>query len=156
MRILLLELMTHDFLLKDCQRKDSPHLHHNVVNLKTALQKAREILSMATLTPIISSRLQTPSGSLSDVSDCASQSSDYGYSALHDAVISHDSEYLDFLLSSGCELDQRDENGFTALHVAVLQKSLLAVQRLVDAGCNLEKLTKVSIQGVLTVPRNPP
>lgn len=98
---------------------------------------------MATLTPLSLSRLQTPSGSLSDVSDCASQSSDYGYSALHDAVISHDLEYLDFLLKAGSELDQRDENGFTALHVAVLQKSLVGVQRLVGAGCILEKPTKV-------------
>ena len=112
--------------------------------MKSALQKAREILSMATLSPLSCSRLQTPTGSTSDISDSASQSSDYGYSPLHGAVISNDVEYLDFLLGSGCErLNQRDENGFTALHVATLQKSINGVHRLIKAGCDIEKSTKV-------------
>lgn len=99
---------------------------------------------MATLSPLSYSRLQTPTGSTSDISDCASQSSEYGYSALHGAVISNDVEYLGFLLGSGCErLDQRDENGFTALHVATLQKSINGAQRLIKAGCDIEKPTKV-------------
>lgn len=99
---------------------------------------------MASLSPITSCRLQTPAGSSSDISDCGSQCSDYGYSALHDAVISNDIESLDFLLDSGhCELDQRDENGFTALHLATLQKSVSSARRLIHVGCDIEKRTKV-------------
>jgi hypothetical protein len=121
-----------------------PRYLKSAANLKSALQKAREVLAMsAALTPE-GSRLKTPEGSISDISDCGSQGSEYGYSVLHEAVISHDMEYLDYLLKVGCDLEQRDENGFTALHVATLEKSVDAVDRLVNAGSNVASLTKVN------------
>lgn len=100
---------------------------------------------MSALIPI-GSRLKTKSEcSVSDLSDCGSQGSEYGYSALHEVVISRDLEYMDFLLKTGCDLEQRDENGFTALHVATLEKAVEAVDRLINAGSYVASLTKVTL-----------
>lgn len=78
---------------------------------------------------------------------CTDMTEEYGYSALHNAIITRDLKAAHKLATSaaGCDLESRDSMGFTALHLATLQgnnKDL--VEMLIQAGCNTNSRTKVS------------
>ena len=78
--------------------------------------------------------------------DVRSSKTGYGYSSLHNAVISRDIKAVQALTSTeACDLESRDSMGFTALHLATLQGSEQLVQLLVQAGSDVNSRTKVSI-----------
>lgn len=78
--------------------------------------------------------------------DVRSSKTGYGYSSLHNAVISRDIKAVQALTSTeACDLESRDSMGFTALHLATLQGSEKLVQLLVQAGSDVNSRTKVSI-----------
>lgn len=70
---------------------------------------------------------------------------EYGYSALHNAIISKDAKAVRTLTTeAGCDLESRDSMGFTALHLATLQGNKDYVKMLILAGCDTNSRTKVS------------
>ena len=68
---------------------------------------------------------------------------EYGYTALHAAVISRDLKALTSLTREPCQVESRDAMGFTALQLATLQGSKEVVEVLVRAGCDVNSKTKV-------------
>lgn len=70
----------------------------------------------------------------------------YGYSALHNAVITRDVKAVRILTATPgvCDLESQDSMGFTPLHLATLQGKQDLVQMLVLAGCDINSRTKVS------------
>lgn len=70
----------------------------------------------------------------------------YGYSALHNAVVTQNLKAVRSLTGSTrtCDLEWRDSMGFTALHLATLQGNRDLVEILVLAGCDVNSRTKVS------------
>ncbi|XP_078369560.1 uncharacterized protein LOC144653446 isoform X1 [Oculina patagonica] len=69
---------------------------------------------------------------------------EYGYTALHNAIITRDLKATHKLATSaaGCDIESRDSMGFTALHLATLQGNKDLVEMLIQAGCNTNSRTK--------------
>lgn len=68
----------------------------------------------------------------------------YGYSSLHNAVVTQDLKAVRSLTgpTRTCELESRDSMGFTALHLATLQGNKDLIEMLVLAGCDVNSRTK--------------
>ncbi len=77
---------------------------------------------------------------------CTDMTEEYGYTALHNAIITRNLKAVHKLTTSaaGCDLELRDSMGFTALHLATLQGNKDLVELLIQAGCNTNSRTKVS------------
>ncbi len=62
-----------------------------------------------------------------------------GFTPLHLATLQDDTELIDFLITKGAKINEKDaEEGYTPLHIASLYGSKKSVQTLINSGANLE------------------
>ncbi|WP_353270996.1 ankyrin repeat domain-containing protein [Wolbachia endosymbiont (group A) of Hedychridium roseum] len=62
-----------------------------------------------------------------------------GFTPLHLAALQDDTELIDFLITKGAKINEKDaKEGYTPLHIASLYGSKKSVQILIDSGANLE------------------
>ena len=75
---------------------------------------------------------------LSETPECIEETNKNGWTPLHQAAYSGESEMLKMLIEKGAKLDATCHDGDTPVHYAAVQGELDCVNALAEAGCALE------------------